>query len=192
MFSILTSVEDDKRIIRQAEAERKQKVRERWEFKDARQRHWEHIEQDYQAHLKSLEGANAEREAAAIEAYTKASEMHKAQHQTDLASQKKQAILQDLPKPDDHTDPEAFLATFEAAIEENFLTEEWIKNIRKLLTGKASSINREMNVTAEHLSCYLRHHSLRDLATLRLEQDTKYSAVAQEICNHLKTTSHPY
>ena len=138
-----------------------------------------------------MEGANAEREAAAIEAHTKASEMRKAQ--PDLASQKKQAILQALPKRNDHTDPEAFLATFEEAMKEgDFLTEEWTKNIRKLLTGKASSIYHEMNVTEEHLTWYLRHRFLRDLATLRLEQDTKYGAVAQEICNHLKTTSHLY
>ena len=133
-----------------AEAERKQEERERREFEDARLRHWEQIEKDRQARLESLEGSNAEREAAAIEAHTKASEIHKAQHQTDLASQKKQAILQALPKLDDHTDPEAFLATFEEAMEEgDFLMEEWMKNIRKLLTGKASSIYYEMNVTAE-------------------------------------------
>ena len=113
MSLLLASVEDDKRSRRQAEAERKQEERERREFEDACLRHWEQIEKDRQARLESLEGANAEKEAAAIEAHTKASEMHKAQHQTDLASQKKQAILQALPKLDDHTDPEAFLATFQ-------------------------------------------------------------------------------
>ena len=93
---------------------------ERYEFEDARLRHREHIEQKCQARLESLEGANVEREAAAIEAYTKASEMPKDQYQTDLAFQKKQAILQTLLKLDDHTDPEAFLATFEAAMEQDF------------------------------------------------------------------------
>ena len=159
MSSLIASIEDDRRSRKQAESERKQEERERrefeakaeaerkqeereeQEFEDAHLRHWEQIEQDRQAHLEFLEGANAEREAAAIEARNKASQMCKAQNQTDLAFQKKQAILQALPKLDDHTNPEAFLATFEEAMEEgDFQTEEWTKNIRKLLTGKASLI----------------------------------------------------
>ena len=101
MSSLLTSIEYEKRSRRQAEAERKLEEKVRQEFEDARLRHREQIKKDCQARLESLEGTNAEREAAAIEAHTKASEMHKAQHQTDLASQKKQAILQALPKLDD-------------------------------------------------------------------------------------------
>ena len=107
MSSLLASVEDDKRSRRQAEAERKQEERERWEFEakaeaerkqeererqefeakaeaerkqekrerrefeDACLRYWEQIEKNCHARLESLEGANAERGAAAIEAHTK-------------------------------------------------------------------------------------------------------------------------
>ena len=77
-------------------------------------------------------------------------ETREAQRQADLSSRKKQSILQPLPKLDDQTDPEAFLATFEAAMKEgNFQNNEWTMNIRKLPTGKASSIYQEMNVTTE-------------------------------------------
>ena len=130
--------------------ERRKEEKERREFEDARLRQWKSTEKDRQARFEYLETANAGREAAAREARAMVAETREAQRQADLSSRKKQSILQPLPKLDDQTDPEAFLATFEAAMKEgNFQNNEWTMNIRKLLTGKASSIYQEMNVTTE-------------------------------------------
>ena len=105
--------------------ERRKEENERREFEDARLRQWESTEKDRQARLEYLETANAGREAAARKAQAMVAETREAQRQADLSSRKKQSILQTPPKLDDQTDPEAFLATFEAAMKEgNFQNKE--------------------------------------------------------------------
>ena len=140
--------------------ERKKEKKERREFEDARLRQWESTEKDRQARLEYLETANAGRDAAAREAQAMVAETHEDQRQADLSTRKKQSILQTLPKLDDQTDPEAFLATFEAAmIEGNFQNYEWTTNIRKLLTGKTSSIYQEMKSQWKRRTWYSRPRS---------------------------------